>query len=72
MIYLDDVIVFGCTEKEHLEHLPIVFERFQEFNLKLKPSKCCFSSCKSSTWLITSCDEAFCLAETMCKPWRNS
>ena len=42
VIYLDDVIVFGCTEKEHLEHLPIVFERFQEFNLKLKPSKYSF------------------------------
>ena len=42
VIYLDDVIAFGCTEEEHLEHLCIVFERFQEFNLKLKPSKCSF------------------------------
>ena len=39
VIYLDDVIVFGRME-EHLEHLRVVFERFQEFNLKLKPSKC--------------------------------
>ena len=42
MIYLDDVIVFGHMEEEHLEHLHIVFKRFQEFNLKLKPSKCLF------------------------------
>ena len=42
MIYLDDVIVFGCMEEEHLECLCIVFKRFQEFNLKLKPSKCSF------------------------------
>ena len=42
MIYLDDVIVFGCMEEEHLEHLCIVFERFREFNSKLKPSKCSF------------------------------
>ena len=42
MVYLDDVIVFGCMEEEHLEHLCIVFERFKEFNLKLKPSKCSF------------------------------
>ena len=42
MIYLDDVIVFGCMEEEHLEHLCIVFERFWEFNLKLTPSKCSF------------------------------
>ena len=42
VIYLDDVIVFGHTEEEHLEHLHVVFKRFQEFNLKLKPSKCSF------------------------------
>ena len=42
MIYLDDVIIFGHTEEEHLEHLHVVFKRFQEFNLKLKPSKCSF------------------------------
>ena len=42
VIYLDDVIIFGRIEKEHLEHLCIVFERFWEFNFKLKPSKCSF------------------------------
>ena len=42
VIYLDDVIIFSCTEEEHLEHLCVVFERFQEFSLKLKPSKCSF------------------------------
>ena len=42
IIYLDDVIVFGCTEEEHLERLRVVFEHFREFNLKLKPSKCSF------------------------------
>ena len=42
VIYLDDIIVFGHTEEEHLEHLCVVFERFWEFNLKLKPAKCSF------------------------------
>ena len=42
VIYLDDVIVFGHSEEEHLEHLCVVFEHFREFNLKLKPSKCSF------------------------------
>ena len=42
VIYLDDMIVFGCMEEEHLEHLWVVFECFREFNLKLKPSKCSF------------------------------
>ena len=42
IIYLDDVIVFGHSEEDHLELLCIVFEHFREFNLKLKPSKCSF------------------------------
>ena len=42
VIYLDDVIVFGRMEEEHLECLRVVFNRFWEFNLKLKPSKCSF------------------------------
>ena len=42
IIYLDDVIVYGRTEEEHLERLWIVLECFREFNLKLKPSKCSF------------------------------
>ena len=42
VIYLDDVIIFGHTGEEHLEHLCVVFKRFWEFNLKLKPSKCSF------------------------------
>ena len=46
IIYLDDVIVFGCTEEEHLERLRIVLEHFREFNLKLKPSKCSFFQTK--------------------------
>ena len=46
MIYLDDVIIFGCMEEEHLECLSIVFERFREFNLKLNTSKCSFFQLK--------------------------
>ena len=42
VIYLDDVIVFGRMEEEHLECLRVVFKRFGEFNLKLKASKCSF------------------------------
>ena len=42
MIYLEDVIVFGHMEVEHLECLRVMFERFREFNLKLKPLKCSF------------------------------
>ena len=42
LIYLDDIIVYSCTEEEHLTQLRAVFERFRESDLKLKPSKCNF------------------------------
>ena len=40
LIYLDDVIIFSKTEEEHLEWMHVVFDRFREHGLKLKPSKC--------------------------------
>ena len=40
LIYLDDVIIFSRTEEEHLERMCVVFDRFREHGLKLKPSKC--------------------------------
>lgn len=40
LIYLDDVIVMGCTFEEELERLKQVFERLARAGLKLKPKKC--------------------------------
>ena len=40
LIYLDDVIIFSKTEEEHWERMRVVFDRFCEHGLKLKPSKC--------------------------------
>ena len=40
LIYLDNLIVFLWTVKEHLHHLRVVFDQLREYNLKLKPSKC--------------------------------
>ena len=40
LIYLDDVMIFSGTEEEHLEQMRVVFDRFREHGLKLKPSKC--------------------------------
>ena len=42
LIYLDDVIVFSSTEEDHIHRLRVVFGRFLEHGLKLKPSKCHF------------------------------
>ena len=42
LIYLDDIVVFSQTAKEHLHWLCVIFDQFREHNLKLKPSKCDF------------------------------
>lgn len=40
--YLDDVLIASHSTEEHKEHLRTVFERFKEFGLKIKVSKCIF------------------------------
>ncbi|GFV74078.1 hypothetical protein TNCV_4509851 [Trichonephila clavipes] len=37
--YLDDVLVASSTEEEHSEHLKMVFERFQQYELRINVSK---------------------------------
>lgn len=41
-IYLDDIIVVGCSEKHHLANLEKVFSQLRKRNLKLNISKCHF------------------------------
>ena len=40
--YLDDIIIYSRTEKEHLEHLEEIFNRLRAAGLKLKLEKCSF------------------------------
>ena len=40
MVYLDDILVFGRTVKEHNDNLAKVFERLRSAGLTLKPKKC--------------------------------
>ena len=42
MGYLDDIIIYSRTEKEHLEHLEEIFNRLRAAGLKLKLEKCSF------------------------------
>ena len=42
IVYLDDIITFSKTLKEHLDGLRPVFEQLKEASLKLNPSKCEF------------------------------
>ena len=40
LCHLDDVIIFGKTQKELLDRHDLVLKRLHEFGLKVKPSKC--------------------------------
>ena len=42
-MYIDDVLVFSRTMKEHLIHLQAVIKRIIKAGLKLKPAKCHFA-----------------------------
>jgi ribonuclease HI/transposase InsO family protein len=42
LIYIDDILVFGETYRETLDNLSWVLERCDEFDVKLKRSKCEF------------------------------
>ena len=42
LIYLDDIIIFSKTIEEHIERLDKVFQRLDDFNLKVNPKKCEF------------------------------
>ena len=40
--YLDDVLIFSQSYKDHLQHLHTVFQKIKEAGLKIKLSKCQF------------------------------
>ena len=55
-IYLDDVVIYANSLKDHNERLIEIFQRLREHNLKLKPSKCDFlrKECLYLGHIITS------------------
>lgn len=41
-LYVDDIIIFGCSLTHHNNNLIKVFQRLKKYNLKLNASKCVF------------------------------
>ena len=39
-LYVDDIIIFGCTFQEHLARLHEVLTKLRQANLKVKPAMC--------------------------------
>ena len=44
VVYLDDILVTGANDEEHLKHLSEVLSRLQQAGLRLKKDKCEFMS----------------------------
>ena len=38
--YLDDLIIYSDTQKNHLQHLTIILQQLRKANLIVKPQKC--------------------------------
>lgn len=41
-IYLDDILVFGCSQEEHDQNLHSLLQRIEELGLTLSPEKCVY------------------------------
>ena len=48
LVYLDDIVIIGCTFEEHLHNLKRVLSCLKEAGLKLQPNKCHFCRKKVS------------------------
>ena len=57
VVYLDDILITGQTNQEHLDNVHEVLQRLEKVGMKLKKSKCVFMM-KSVVYLghkIDSC-----------------
>lgn len=55
-LYIDDIIVIGCSEEHHMRNLRKVFETLRKYNLKINPYKCSFFK-KEVVFLGHKCSE---------------
>ena len=46
MVYLDDIVIYRLTLKDHVVHLEKVFDRLRQNQLYVKKKKCEFAQTK--------------------------
>ena len=42
MLYIDDIVIYSRSEADHINHLRLIFQRLNHYNLRLNPAKCVF------------------------------
>ncbi len=62
-VYIDDVIIFGNTEKEIIERTQAVFDRFRKFNIHIKKAKCKFGLRSVQYVGYVLSEHGFCMSE---------
>jgi len=50
IIYVDDVFIMHRNVDEHLDFLSKLFDKFQEYNLRLHPKKMAFATTMAIFW----------------------
>lgn len=43
VVFIDDILIFNHTYKEHVEHIRLAFQALQQHKFKVKLSKCVFA-----------------------------
>nr|CAH8856759.1 unnamed protein product [Trichobilharzia regenti]CAH8862441.1 unnamed protein product [Trichobilharzia regenti] len=43
-VYIDDVLIASSSMEEHMQHLSLLFQRFEQFGVVINPKKCIFGS----------------------------
>jgi len=71
LVYIDDLLIFSKSWKEHMKTLRIIFQTLREFGLKLNAKKCRFG-CEEVTFLGFILDAKGCRPdEKKIKPIQN-
>ena len=67
-VYIDDIVVTGSTEEEHLKNLDEVLSRLDDVGARLRKEKCSFFSPQMSIWVTSLMKRDYILLRARSKP----